>query len=46
MEEHKKLAWVAQSESRRIIEIIVAKATRTCDEALMTLFKTTHHVGK
>jgi hypothetical protein len=43
--EHRKLAWVAQCGSKRM-EKHVAQATRTCDEALMTLFKTTYYVGK
>jgi hypothetical protein len=43
--EHQKLAWAAQCGSKRM-EKHVAQATRTCDEALMTLFKTTYYVGK
>jgi len=43
--EHKKLSWATHSGSRRM-EKIVVQATRSCDEALMTLFKTAHYVGK
>ena len=43
--EQQRLSWAAHSESRRM-EKIVVQATRTCDEALMILFKTSHYVGK
>ena len=43
--EHRKLIWVAQS-GRRWMERTVAQATKTCNEALMTLFKTIHYVEK
>ena len=45
MEEHKKLTWASQNGSRRM-EKIVAQATRTCDESLMSLFETAYYEGK
>ena len=43
--EHKRLSWTTHSGSR-MMEKIVVQATKTCDEALMTLFKTTYYAGK
>ena len=43
--EHKRLSWATLSGSRRM-EKVVVQVTKTCDEALMTLFKTSHYVGK
>ena len=43
--EHKRLSWATLSGSRRM-EKVVVQATKTCDEALMKLFKTSYYVGK
>ncbi len=42
--EHRKLAWAAQSGSKRM-EKHIAEQSKTADNALLTLFKTTYYIG-
>ena len=42
--EHRKLAWAAQSRSKRM-EKHIAQQSKTADEALLTLFKAAYYIG-
>ena len=42
-EEHKRLLWAIHNESKKMTEVI-KKATTTCDQVLLALFRTIHYI--
>ena len=43
--EHKKLAWIAQ-EGLKVMEKMMHQITKSCDEALLTLFRAAYYLSR